>query len=421
MQRSLQPQALEPRQLLAGPELIGIQPNVDELIRNSSSVGGVPQFSDSSQLFVSPRELTFRFDSDTVIDPDTLGDAADPLGISITRAGEDRGFEVATAATDLGTTLASGVDRALLELRASSVGVTGNGTLVRFTATDRGIGGVPVLVAADPDAKTVDVSLNSNQLRPATMRDVVLTINGDAAANALVTAVQVTGPTQSPVGSTLSAGETSVVLLGANSAQAVTDLGTNNSIGIRIVANQSGASGLGTRVDVVRRDFGGPSAPLVSVSGKVIQIEVNTAANFETTADEFVAAINGTPTAADLVTASLETGDGGTAIGATFAGSITLTGATDTPVFPGFIGVGNQPNEVVFRFAEPLPDDLYQVQVFGTGDRALANVDGERFNNGEDFAVQFGLNVAPQVLAVVPEPVERRLDGSFNPNLNVIE
>ncbi len=33
---------------------------------------------------------------------------------------------------------------------------------------------------------------------------------------------------------------------------------------------------------------------------------------------------------------------------------------------------GIRPREVVFRFAEPLPDDLYQIDVLGTGPSALA-------------------------------------------------
>ena len=49
-------------------------------------------------LTVSPRELIFRFDDQTDLDPLTIAD-----GISITRAGADGGFESATATTDMGT------------------------------------------------------------------------------------------------------------------------------------------------------------------------------------------------------------------------------------------------------------------------------------------------------------------------------
>ncbi|TWT49075.1 hypothetical protein Pla22_42670 [Rubripirellula amarantea] len=64
-------ETLESRQLLAGPQLIGIQPNEGDLIVNNSVRD------------VAPRALTFRFDQDQQIDEATLG------GIRITRAGDD--------------------------------------------------------------------------------------------------------------------------------------------------------------------------------------------------------------------------------------------------------------------------------------------------------------------------------------------
>ena len=90
---------LETRQLLAGPDLIGIQPNEGSLL------------FDGTVLNVSPREIVFQFDDNTQIDPDTLS------GIRITRAGEDGVFESATVTTDLGTG-----GQALVEFRAGSVG-----------------------------------------------------------------------------------------------------------------------------------------------------------------------------------------------------------------------------------------------------------------------------------------------------------
>lgn len=64
-------ETLEQRQLLAGPQLIGIQPNEGELIVN----GTVRD--------TAPRSLTFRFDETQQIDQATLG------AIQITRAGPD--------------------------------------------------------------------------------------------------------------------------------------------------------------------------------------------------------------------------------------------------------------------------------------------------------------------------------------------
>ncbi|MCS7471158.1 tandem-95 repeat protein [Stieleria sp. ICT_E10.1] len=64
-------ESLEPRQLLAGPQLIGIQPNEGALI------------TDGTVRDSSPRVLTFGFDEDQVLDSTTFD------GIQISRAGED--------------------------------------------------------------------------------------------------------------------------------------------------------------------------------------------------------------------------------------------------------------------------------------------------------------------------------------------
>src|SRR6056297_1504444 len=94
--RRLLSESLEQRQLLAGPDLIGIQPNEGSLLK------------EGTELNVPPRELVFRFDDNASIDPDSLASA-----IRITRAGDDRVFESATATTDLGTD-----GQVLLEFRA---------------------------------------------------------------------------------------------------------------------------------------------------------------------------------------------------------------------------------------------------------------------------------------------------------------
>src|SRR5210317_1435264 len=64
-------ETLEARQLLAGPQLIGIQPNEGDRIVNGSV------------LDIAPRALTLRFDQDQEIDPNTFS------GIRVTRAGDD--------------------------------------------------------------------------------------------------------------------------------------------------------------------------------------------------------------------------------------------------------------------------------------------------------------------------------------------
>jgi hypothetical protein len=98
-------------------------------------------------------------------------------------------------------------------------------------------------------------------------------------------------------------------------------------------------------------------------------------------------------------------------------------------ITPGYMGVGDAPNEneIIIRFAESLPDDLYRIELIGiddavTGDMALRNnrdSDGDglgqavgdrtndRMDNGETLHIDFELELGPQVVAVVPQPVQR--------------
>ncbi|MCC9656420.1 GEVED domain-containing protein [Rhodopirellula halodulae] len=418
LERRLQSQALESRQLLAGPELVAIQPNASELIDNSSTIRNV---NGVELLNVSPNELTFRFDDDSSIDPTTLGTAANPLAISVTRAGADGGFEAATAVTDFNTS-----GNVLVEFQASAAGVGGNGTTVSLTGTVRSLTTAPVIITQDPENNQLNIDLNANPSRQATVRDLTLALQNYNATqrnlgrDTVADAFQVSGPSSTPIGQAVAGQAITLTLSGANAAQTSTDLGLGNAFSTKIVAKQSGVGGQGISIIVQPRDFGGPTPPLVSVSGKTITVQINRNASSPTTVGEFIDAINNTPTAADLVTATQERGSLSQSIG-NFGASLALTGATDTPVNAGFIGIGSNPNEVVFRFAEPLPDDAYQIEIFGSGDRALRNLAGEAFNDGVDFAVPFILNKPPQVLAVVPEPIDVDNQGQRTPRLNMVD
>lgn len=104
-------------------------------------------------------------------------------------------------------------------------------------------------------------------------------------------------------------------------------------------------------------------------------------------------------------------------------------------VSPGYIGVGDAPdqNQVIVRFAESLPDDLYRIELYGIDDAlegitALRNTRGEAFgdltndgtDNGTNLVVGFELELAPQVLAVVPQPVTRVPDPA-NPANSILQ
>ncbi|MCL4200996.1 MAG: choice-of-anchor L domain-containing protein [Pirellulaceae bacterium] len=96
--------------------------------------------------------------------------------------------------------------------------------------------------------------------------------------------------------------------------------------------------------------------------------------------------------------------------------------ANDVTIVPGYIGVADSPqqNEVIVRFAEALPDDLYRIQLFGADDPArgivaLRNTDGlalgdttaDNVDNGSNTTIDFELKLGPQVIAVVPQPITR--------------
>lgn len=59
------------------------------------------------------------------------------------------------------------------------------------------------------------------------------------------------------------------------------------------------------------------------------------------------------------------------------------------------------------------PDDLYQIQIIGSGASPLADRDGQAYNGGTDTIVNFRLDRGAQVLAVVPQPVTRAANGTL--------
>lgn len=103
----------------------------------------------------------------------------------------------------------------------------------------------------------------------------------------------------------------------------------------------------------------------------------------------------------------------------------------DTVIEPGFVGFGDNNRIVVLRFASTLQDDLYRVELNGepANGTALRNVDNltlqtRLFDSTPDDltrdTVDFNLELGAQILAVVPQPVDRLPNGGLDPKLNVI-
>jgi len=57
-----------------------------------------------------------------------------------------------------------------------------------------------------------------------------------------------------------------------------------------------------------------------------------------------------------------------------------------------------------------LPDDLYRIEINGTGTAPLRNTEGDAFQNGTNLTREFRLDLGAQVVAVVPQPITA--DGS---------
>ncbi len=391
-------ESLENRQLLAGPDLIGIQPNEGALL------------FDNSTLTVSPRQLVFQFDDNADIDPATLS------AIRITRAGEDAVFESATATSDLGTS-----GQILMEFRAAQTGSLGNGVQVEFTTSTRNNSSFPLITVSD---RLVTIDVNDNPNRPTRAQDLISAVRLNDEAAALIEVIQVSGPSQGVIGTTVTPGLT-LTLTGANAAQAVTDFGTGSEVTVRLVSQLPGVDGRGTQIQFEQRNFGGQANPVVVVNGNSIRVQLNSASGFETTAAEFITAINTNPEASRVVLVFHEQGDINTTVGdQPTAGysPLALAGVSDVAVVPGFVGLGDSTREVIFRFAETQPDDIYQIDILGSGPFALRNVDGELFQDGVDLTRQFNINLGPQVVAVVPEPIRRNPNtGALSPETGRIE
>ena len=398
-------ESLETRQLLAGPDLIGIQPNEGDLL-----------FSGDTLNF-SPKELTFRFDDSTVIDESTLG------AIRITRAGEDRVFESASVTSDLGTS-----GQGLFEFRARQSGSLGNGTSIVFLAEQRNTGPAPIISTS---GNTITININVNPLQRTTASGLIFAINNDVRqsgdeplrAGDVIEAIQVSGPSGQAIGVT-DINNTTLVLDGANAAQAVTDFGTNGAVRVRLISQVPGVDGRAIRISVEQRNFGGTANPGGCRHRR----------NDPRPTEQFCWwPVDGTGLCRCSQTAIHKRRPWfrhrckrawaihrlGTSAPATrqFHSAVSATSWSNR----GLSALGDSPREVIFRFAEPLPDDFYQIDILGTGNFALLNEDGEAFNDGEDLTRTFSINLGPQVVAVVPEPVRRRSDGTFSTETGKIE
>ncbi|WP_218934549.1 GEVED domain-containing protein [Rosistilla ulvae] len=377
-------ETLEGRQLLAaGPMLVGVQPDTGDLLENLDV------------LTTSPREITLRFDELASLDPASLD------AIKIIRAGGDGEFASASAVTDLGSS-------GLVEITFEAVqsGSAGDSLEIVFTKANRTDKTLPIVSVV---GQQIQIELNSNPSLVTRASDIQYGIAQNPAAAALLRVASVSGQTFFDVGRTAQQGQI-LTLQGSDRAQATSSLGAANTQ-VRFTATQSGVAGQNLGIDV-RESFRVAGAPpIVSVLGERIEVLINSNPASRTTVGELVTAINNHPSAKLLVTAAQETGSPSSTIGLNLSLFSPIefslqSGNLDVEIVPGYVGfVDASQREVVFRFAEDLPQDEYRIEIDGSSANALQNEQGDKFNNGVDETIQFTLDLAPTIEAVVPQPI----------------
>jgi hypothetical protein len=379
-------ETLEDRQLLTGgPTLIGVQSNEGSLLQNGSVLN------------VSPRELVFRFDNSTTLDADTLG------AIQLTRAGGDGVFERAYVSTDLGSGGGVVVDFAAAE------GTRGDGVQVEFSKASRTDTRAPRITVV---GQRIQVEVNTAQGFKTRAQDLVDSLRANGQASQLILPSLLRGNPLLEISDTVAQGAV-YELAGSNSARSSTNFNSGASLQVEFIARQSGAQGQSVQINFTRRDFGSAGGPNISVNGSTVNVELNSSARFTTTAQDVVDAINENSAASDLVLARFVSGAPATRVGSAPINysPIQLQGAGDVPIVPGYVGFGDSAREVVFRFAEPLPDDAYRVDILGEGPLTLLDVDGDAYNHGISTSFGFQLDLGAQILSVVPQPIARDANG----------
>ncbi|MCO6455986.1 MAG: DVUA0089 family protein [Pirellulaceae bacterium] len=213
-------------------------------------------------------------------------------------------------------------------------------------------------------------------------------------------------------------------------ASVQSEFNTFGAVRLGFTATRLGQDQNGIRIAVSKRDQGNAGPPAIAVVGTVINVSLNTNLGNETTALDLVNAINSDIDASALIRATILAGDPVTNIAAPPINysPLTLTGANDLVVQPGFVGLGDFPYEIIVRFNEPLPDDVYRIDVFGEGKLALRNANGDAFNdttddgtdNGSNAKLEFELDLGALITAVVPQPVDRLANGTLQQRGNLI-
>lgn len=197
-------------------------------------------------------------------------------------------------------------------------------------------------------------------------------------------------------------------LSGASAASAISSFDTATNLRVQFRARTAGRSGNDISIQINRSNLGGLSrVPQITVVGNRIEVVVNENVAAATTAQDLIDAINNDVDAGALVVAAVPVGVSTTEISTVVDGTLLRLSGADDLLTPGYLDLADSANEAVYRFNQPLANDVYQIQISGTGHTRLRNTDGESFESYQDRFQSFGVNLGGQVNAVVPQPVLR--------------
>jgi hypothetical protein len=370
---------------------------------------------------------------DGMIRATVTGNTALPLTDNLPRAASVRSDMNTVTSPQLG-------GWAELEFTAANVGTAGNSLQLVITKSDHANQNMGPFISVV--GQTIFADLNSEDGYRTRAQQLVDAINQHPVAGGLVRGRVVAGSLLADLAAVeidysplqLAQGHDGnghltplapLVLSGAGAAE-VSESFEVQGLEVRFRAVQPGVDGNGLQVAVLAANRGVNQPPLVAVAGRKITVTLNTNASTpRVSARDLVNAINAHPVARTLVEAAIVLGDyqlaspgvapAAASIAAAAPRTVRLDGA-DEVIVPGYIGLGDTGSEIIIRFAETLPDDNYRLEIFGVDDanlgvRALRNASGVPLTPLEAGAdrdiIDFELNLAPQIVSVVPQPVTK--------------
>jgi len=299
-----------------------------------------------------------------------------------------------------------------IQFTSTTPGLSGNDTSVQINRLDLGTASsTPQIIVV---GQRVLLTVNENPMAATTAQELINTINGHSSASRLVNAALVTGSGSATLDQV--ADGTLLRLRGADRPLYASTTFGFQSTSVERSLLQFTALAQGRRGNEVELVFNranlsaSNAAPTISVSasGSIFTITLNTNTNAPTTVTALLSALTGHAQASAMFSARQILGLPTTNLAATISNGtrIKLSGA-DPSVVPGFRGLLPSNREVVYRFAAPPGNDLYHVQVIGSGASPLTNVTNEPLNDGVDTFLDVALDLGAVATSVVPQPVLR--------------